>query len=45
LIDDTALRADYVARGRLYATQSHSIKNAQRLVQLIDAGRVDRDGT
>jgi glycosyltransferase involved in cell wall biosynthesis len=45
LIDEPALRADYAARGRRYATQSHSMKNAHRLVQLIDAGTVDREGT
>jgi len=43
LIEDPALRTDYASRGQRYATQSHSIQNAQRLVQLIDAGAVDRE--
>ena len=45
LIDDPALRADYAARGRRYATQFHSVQNARRLVHLIEAGTVDREAT
>jgi glycosyltransferase involved in cell wall biosynthesis len=40
LIEDPASRADYGARGRRYATQFHSMQNAQQLVQLIDYGAI-----
>ena len=43
LLEDPVLRADYAARGQRYAMQVHSIQNAQRLVQLIEAGAVARD--
>lgn len=41
LLTDEALRARYAARSREYAVAKHSVKNAQRLVRLIDAARAE----
>jgi glycosyltransferase involved in cell wall biosynthesis len=36
LVSDAALRGGYTARGRSHAMRSHSMRNAQKLIQLID---------
>jgi glycosyltransferase involved in cell wall biosynthesis len=44
LLANPLLRQEYGARARRYATQHHSLRNANVLVELIDTGRVGPKG-
>lgn len=42
LLDDASLRAAYADRARRHALRTHSLRNTQQLMQLIDTGKCER---
>jgi glycosyltransferase involved in cell wall biosynthesis len=42
LLSDAVLREQYAERARQYALSTHSLRNTQRLMQLIDTGKCER---
>lgn len=42
LLSDAVLREQYAERARRYALSTHSLRNTQQLIQLIDTGKCER---
>lgn len=42
LLDNPSLREQYAERARRYALRTHSLRNTQQLMQLIDTGKCER---
>lgn len=42
LIESAVLRGEYATRARQYAARVHSMKNSQKLIELIDTGTMDK---